>query len=103
MSTKYVESEGRKGGLSARELKIVRSEEFRNDLKEALTVLCDGGIILYPTDTVWGLGCDATNADAVRKIYEIKKELTPKRLLRWLIRKPRLNFMLKRFLPLHGM
>ena len=56
MSTKYVESEGRKGGLSARELKIVRSEEFRNDLKEALTVLRDGGIILYPTDTVWGLG-----------------------------------------------
>ena len=81
MSTKYVESEGRKGGLSARELKIVRSEEFRNDLKEALTVLCDGGIILYPTDTVWGLGCDATNADAVRKIYEIKKRADSKALI----------------------
>ena len=81
MSTKYVESEGRKGGLSARELKIVRSEEFRNDLKEALTVLRDGGIILYPTDTVWGLGCDATNADAVRKIYEIKKRADSKALI----------------------
>ena len=41
-------------------------------IKEALQVLKDGGIILYPTDTVWGLGCDATNEKAVTKIYEIK-------------------------------
>lgn len=42
------------------------------DIKNAVTVLRQGGIILYPTDTVWGIGCDATNADAVRRIYEIK-------------------------------
>lgn len=40
--------------------------------KEALTVLKRGGIILYPTDTVWGIGCDATNADAVSKVYALK-------------------------------
>ena len=41
-------------------------------LNETLKVLRDGGVILYPTDTVWGLGCDATNPEAVAKIYEIK-------------------------------
>ncbi len=43
------------------------------DIKKACEVLAEGGVILYPTDTVWGIGCDATNAGAVRKIYEIKK------------------------------
>lgn len=47
--------------------------EFGEDIKNALKVLRAGGVILYPTDTVWGLGCDATNADAVRKVYTIKK------------------------------
>ena len=42
-------------------------------LAEALRVLREGGTILYPTDTVWGLGCDATNPEAVARIYEIKK------------------------------
>lgn len=45
----------------------------KEDLKNALQVLRNGGVILYPTDTVWGLGCDATNADAVKKIFDIKK------------------------------
>ena len=39
----------------------------------ALEVLRNGGIILYPTDTVWGIGCDATNAEAVQKIYDLKQ------------------------------
>ena len=46
---------------------------MNEDLKKALEVLRNGGVILYPTDTIWGLGCDATNADAVRRIYEIKQ------------------------------
>ncbi|WP_315821616.1 L-threonylcarbamoyladenylate synthase [Paraflavitalea speifideaquila] len=46
--------------------------DFTTDVEKALTVLQAGGLILYPTDTVWGIGCDATNADAVRKIYELK-------------------------------
>lgn len=45
-----------------------------NDIiKEAVNVLREGGVILYPTDTVWGLGCDATNSGAVNRIYAIKR------------------------------
>jgi len=47
--------------------------DYREDLNQALKVLRDGGIILYPTDTVWGLGCDATRGDAVEKIFSIKR------------------------------
>lgn len=43
------------------------------DIKAAIEVLQKGGVILYPTDTVWGLGCDATNEEAVKKLYSIKK------------------------------
>ena len=41
----------------------------------------EGGVILYPTDTVWGIGCDATNEEAVRRVYEIKKRTDSKALL----------------------
>ena len=44
-----------------------------DDIKKAVEVLRKGGVILYPTDTVWGIGCDATNPEAVRKVYEIKR------------------------------
>ena len=40
---------------------------FLNDIESCLSVLHNGGIILYPTDTIWGIGCDATNATAVAK------------------------------------
>ena len=43
------------------------------DIKNAVKVLREGGVILYPTDTVWGIGCDATNAEAVKRVYEIKQ------------------------------
>ena len=42
------------------------------DIKQAVEVLKRGGIILYPTDTIWGIGCDATNPEAVKRVYEIK-------------------------------
>ncbi|MEO5911476.1 MAG: L-threonylcarbamoyladenylate synthase [Pelobium sp.] len=45
---------------------------LKEEINKALEVLKSGGIILYPTDTVWGLGCDATNADAVAKIFALK-------------------------------
>lgn len=51
------------------------------DLKEAVRVMKEGGIILYPTDTVWGIGCDARNEDAVRRIYELKKREDSKSML----------------------
>jgi L-threonylcarbamoyladenylate synthase len=47
--------------------------DFSEDIKNACDVLRKGGTILYPTDTIWGLGCDATNKDAVSKIFELKK------------------------------
>jgi len=46
---------------------------FIPDIDHCLQVLKRGGLILYPTDTVWGIGCDATNADAVQKIFSLKK------------------------------
>ena len=54
---------------------------MRNDLKKAVEVLRAGGVILYPTDTIWGLGCDASNEEAVRRIYEIKQREETKSLL----------------------
>ncbi len=54
---------------------------FDNDIKNCLDVLKDGGIILYPTDTVWGIGCDATNEKAVEKIYAVKKRNEEKSMI----------------------
>ena len=46
---------------------------FKEDVDKALAVLHSGGIILYPTDTIWGIGCDATNETAVKKIIDLKQ------------------------------
>lgn len=51
------------------------------DIKNAVDVLKKGGVILYPTDTVWGIGCDATNEEAVRRIYNIKRRSDAKSML----------------------
>lgn len=51
---------------------------LRTEIEKALHVLKDGGVILYPTDTVWGLGCDATNETAVARINEIKARTADK-------------------------
>lgn len=56
-------------------------ELFENDIKRAIDVLQRGGIILYPTDTIWGLGCDATNEQAIKRIYEIKQRDDSKSLI----------------------
>jgi L-threonylcarbamoyladenylate synthase len=47
--------------------------EREDDIRQAVEVLRKGGVILYPTDTVWGIGCDATNAEAVARVYAIKQ------------------------------
>lgn len=53
----------------------------RDDLRQALQVIRQGGVVLYPTDTVWGLGCDATNPQAVARIYKIKRRAESKALI----------------------
>lgn len=53
----------------------------REDLESALRVLRAGGVVVYPTDTVWGIGCDATNDEAVRRIFRLKKRADSKSML----------------------
>lgn len=55
--------------------------EYREDLRQAVEVMNRGGVILYPTDTIWGIGCDATNTEAVRRVYEIKQRDDAKALI----------------------
>ena len=52
-----------------------------SDIKKSINIMNSGGIILYPTDTIWGLGCDATNKEAVDKIYQIKQRSDEKSML----------------------
>ena len=59
----------------------VKERDLRREVDEAVRVLREGGIILYPTDTVWGLGCDATNAEAVDRIYRLKRSENKKSML----------------------
>lgn len=54
---------------------------MNEDIKNALKVLINGGTLLYPTDTVWGIGCDATNEEAVKKVFKIKKRADTKSML----------------------
>jgi L-threonylcarbamoyladenylate synthase len=54
---------------------------FDKDIRNAVEVLRKGGVILYPTDTVWGIGCDATNAEAVARVYEIKQRSDSKAMI----------------------
>lgn len=58
-----------------------QSNAMQQEVAEAVRVLRAGGVILYPTDTVWGLGCDATNAEAVAKIYRLKQSDNKKSML----------------------
>lgn len=54
---------------------------IKTEVRKAIDTLSAGGVILYPTDTIWGLGCDATNPTAVRRIYEIKQRSDSKSML----------------------
>lgn len=55
--------------------------EYRDDIRLAVEVMNKGGIILYPTDTIWGIGCDATNPEAVKRVYDIKHRNDAKALI----------------------
>lgn len=71
------------------------SPESKEDIRRAVEVMNKGGIILYPTDTIWGLGCDATNADAVRRIYEIKQRTDAKALISLVDSETKVQFYVK--------
>lgn len=64
---------------------------MNDDIKKALEVLKSGGVILYPTDTIWGIGCDATNPEAVKRVYEIKQREDCKAMLVLMENPNRLN------------
>ena len=51
------------------------------DIKNCIDTLNRGGLILYPTDTIWGIGCDATNTEAVKRLYELKRREDSKAML----------------------
>ena len=61
------------------------------DIKKACEIMAAGGIILYPTDTIWGIGCDATNEKAVQKVYELKQRADNKAMLVLLDSEAKLN------------
>lgn len=71
------------------------SQESKEDIRRAVEVMNKGGIILYPTDTIWGLGCDATNADAIRRIYEIKQRTDAKALISLVDSETKVQFYVK--------
>ncbi|HWZ34966.1 MAG TPA: Sua5/YciO/YrdC/YwlC family protein, partial [Mucilaginibacter sp.] len=54
---------------------------LKDEITKALKVIQEGGIILYPTDTIWGIGCDATNTEAVQKIYKLKQRAESKSMI----------------------
>lgn len=60
---------------------MTTAADFENDISSCLRVLQSGGLILYPTDTIWGIGCDATNPAAVEKVYELKQRAETKSLI----------------------
>lgn len=55
--------------------------DFTTDIEHCLKILEEGGLILYPTDTIWGIGCDATNEDAVKKVYDLKNRKETKSMI----------------------
>lgn len=59
----------------------MNDEKLKEEVRKACEVLKNGGIILYPTDTIWGIGCDATNEEAVKRVYELKHREDSKAML----------------------
>ena len=73
---------------------------LKDELATALKVIQEGGIILYPTDTVWGIGCDATNTEAIKKIYKLKQRDEAKSMIILLDTEHKLETYIKEVNPL---
>ena len=67
-------------------------------MNELIEILKKGGTILYPTDTIWGIGCDATNPEAVKRVYDIKKRADSKAMLVLVDSTVKVNFYVRMFL-----
>ncbi len=70
-------------------------KSYMEDVRRACEVMSRGGVILYPTDTIWGIGCDATNEEAVRRVYEIKRRQDSKAMLVLTDSAVKLNYYVK--------
>ncbi|MCU6769206.1 L-threonylcarbamoyladenylate synthase [Barnesiella propionica] len=68
---------------------------MEEDIKKACEIMEGGGIILYPTDTIWGIGCDATNEKAVKRVYDIKKRADNKAMIVLTDRPSKLEFYIR--------
>lgn len=68
------------------------TQEQREDISRAIEVMRQGGVVLYPTDTIWGLGCDATLPEAVAKVYAIKQRADAKALISLVDSEAKINF-----------
>lgn len=68
---------------------------INDDIRKACEVMEKGGVILYPTDTIWGIGCDATNEEAVKRIFEIKHRADSKAMLVLIDTAAKLNYYVK--------
>lgn len=67
---------------------------MKDDIRKAVDIMKAGGIILYPTDTIWGIGCDATNTEAVQKVYNLKQRSDNKALIVLIDNPIKLNYYL---------
>ena len=68
---------------------------FNDDIRKACEVMAKGGVILYPTDTIWGIGCDATNEEAVNRVFDIKRRADSKAMLVLIDTAAKLNYYVK--------
>lgn len=73
----------------------IAAQQMRQEIRNCIDVLRKGGTILYPTDTIWGIGCDATNTNAVQKVFKIKKRMENKSMIVLLDRKEKLSTYVK--------
>ncbi len=69
--------------------------QMNEDIKLACQIMERGGVILYPTDTIWGIGCDATNEEAVKRVFEIKRRTDSKAMLVLVDTPVKLNYYVK--------
>lgn len=70
-------------------------QNYRDDIRSAVEVMNRGGVILYPTDTIWGIGCDATNAEAVARVFQIKHRDDAKALISLVDSEAKLQFYVR--------